>query len=380
MAPRAKRIVRYALVGVASLIALTILGALAVAWSGVYNVAASRGHPAWLNWFLTIGMERSVAVHSGDAQAPPLDDTALIALGAGHFQGGCAPCHGAPGQAVNPIFAHMLPSPPKLEAQVGEWKDAELFWIVKHGLQYAGMPAWSGEGRNDEVWAVVAFLRTLPELSADDYAGYARGNAEFSSVAPAELLDRGRAMPHQTACARCHDAPGAPPVSDLVPRLAGQSAQYLREALLQYSSGIRESGIMEPIAAEIGRAEIAAIADYYAGLSSPRAEVLASQTVIERGRRIATLGDPDRGAPPCEACHGAGALAAYPRLAGQSARYAAGQLRLWRKGGRADSPTGALMADIAMRLSPEDIDAVSTYYQSLARSPAVAAPDRGEGE
>ena len=38
----------------------------------------------------------------------------------------------------------------------------ELFWIVKHGIKYTGMPAWVALDRDDEVWAVVAFLNGTP--------------------------------------------------------------------------------------------------------------------------------------------------------------------------------------------------------------------------
>ena len=40
---------------------------------------------------------------------------------------------------------------------------------MKHGLKMTGMPAW-GVTHNDELlWDVVAFLRKLPELTADQY-------------------------------------------------------------------------------------------------------------------------------------------------------------------------------------------------------------------
>jgi hypothetical protein len=46
---------------------------------------------------------------------------------------------------------------------------AEDFWVVKHGIKMTGMPAW-GVTHNDEIlWDVVAFLRKLPDLTADQY-------------------------------------------------------------------------------------------------------------------------------------------------------------------------------------------------------------------
>ena len=98
------------------------------------------------------------------SRAPALDNPDLVRLGAAHFHGGCAFCHGAPGIPVSPIARHMLPSPPDLATSMRPWKDEELFWIVQHGIKYTGMPGWVALERADEIWAVVAFLKRMPTL------------------------------------------------------------------------------------------------------------------------------------------------------------------------------------------------------------------------
>jgi hypothetical protein len=37
-------------------------------------------------------------------------------------------------------------------------------WIVKNGLKYTGMPGWVAIERDDEIWAVVAFLTRIQKL------------------------------------------------------------------------------------------------------------------------------------------------------------------------------------------------------------------------
>ena len=37
------------------------------------------------------------------------------------------------------------------------------------------MPAWAAQQRDDEVWALVAFLRRLPSLDAQSYRALALG-------------------------------------------------------------------------------------------------------------------------------------------------------------------------------------------------------------
>lgn len=381
MSKRFIPIFRRALFWSGGLLIAGVAGALLVAYSGVYSVAASRGHPPWLDWFLRVGMTRSVEANSEGVTTPSLDRPGLVELGAGHFQSGCAPCHGAPGEPVNPIYAHMLPAPPKLGKHAPQWTVEEQFWIVKHGIQYAGMPAWSGENREDEVWAVVAFLQILPDLTEGSYRNLAYGNApreRFLDEAGAAFIERGRPVARLTACARCHDTAEAPPTSPLVPGLAGQSRAYIEAALKQYRAGARDSGFMEPIAAELDDAQIALVADYFSTLEPARTRNAesASDDAAERGRRLAEEGHDGGKIPPCRSCHGESALPAYPRLAGQSAAYIEGQLELWRNGGRANTGTGALMADIAKRLNDRQIRDVALYYESL--SPFQAAQETSQ--
>ena len=134
------RIIRFILFGLAAI----VLTGFLFAWSGLYNVAASRGHLAVTNAMLTFGMQNSVRTHALGIKAPPLDSQDLSTLGAAHFQSGCASCHGAPGVPINPIAQSMLPSPPNLATSMREWRDRELFWIVKNGHQIHGNAGLGG--------------------------------------------------------------------------------------------------------------------------------------------------------------------------------------------------------------------------------------------
>ena len=148
-----------------------VLGPFLFAWSGLYNVAATRGHWAVTDWFLHFAMRNSVETQSMSvAKPPPLDDIAMVRLGLGHYQGGCAPCHGAPGFDGSPITGENAARlPPGFRQTIPAWTDEQLFWIVKHGIKYAGMPGWVAQSRDDEVWTVVAAIRSLPDMTREEY-------------------------------------------------------------------------------------------------------------------------------------------------------------------------------------------------------------------
>jgi cytochrome c553 len=368
------------IIGALILAAALPVGAVIVAWSGVYNVAASSGHFWLTEVFLHFGMENSVKARAPDIQPPPLADINLTRLGAGHYHHGCAYCHGAPGVPPSPISLHMLPPPPELKERVGQWTDQELFWIVKHGIKYAGMPSWPAQERDDEVWTLVAFLRQLPGLDAAGYQALALAGIRPDAPAGREIALGQVALDAAGACARCHGAEDDMPASALVPRLHGQPAEMLLAALDAYAGGLRRSGIMQPVAAALTPQARQELANYYAALPPP---AIPAQTgaLPEEGRLLVTQGNAAAQIPACNGCHGPGALPLYPRLAGQNAPYIAGQLRHWRRGGRRATATGAIMAPIAERLSESQIDAVAAYYSALTRQEAArSAPGGKAGE
>ena len=345
------------------LLFLFVGGALAVAWSGAYSIAASRGHQPFVRAFLELGMRRSVAVNARAPARPNVEAERLVTIGATHYRTACATCHGAPGQPVDPIARAMLPQPPLLAPLIGEWDDDELHWIVTHGLQYTGMPGWPGADRPDEVWAVVAFLRALPGMSAAEYRALSMPPAPQSAREPL-----GELFSH---CAACHGGQDSASNSPLTPTLSGQSAAYLERALREYRDGVRESGFMEPVASALEDADIDTLAALYSRIP-PVARAGETNMLSERGLELATAGLPTRNVAACQSCHSGAARADYPALAGQPQAYLQAQLELWRRGGRAETAHGRTMAEIARQLTEEEIASVTKYYASLP--PAIAAP------
>ena len=359
--------VQWALGMVATILAALAVGVLLFAWSGLYNIAASRGHWAIVEWFLLFGMRNSVELRARSIEAPPLNDPNLYTLGAAHFHGSCADCHGAPGKPISPVAQRMLPLPPDLSNATRQWKDAELFWIVKHGIKYTGMPAWTSQRRDDEVWAVVAFLKHLPAVDAQAYQALAMGGMRAAPQSGREIATAEATSEAVSACARCHGAEDRRPASNLVPILHGQPPEFLTTALQAFASGNRESGIMQPVAADLSSEAVRRVAEFYSRLAAPpaRASRPDEEGVFQSGRVLAVEGSPDARIPPCATCHDAEALPGYPRLAGQHAAYMMGRLQRWKQGVVSNTATAAIMAPIAQLLNEQQIQAVSNYFASL---------------
>ena len=136
---------------------------------GSFDVAADKPHSQPVFWLMDTVRERSVAIRAADIVVPgDLAEAKRIASGAAQYDEMCSLCHLAPGMKRTEISRGLYPRAPELRRK-SELTPAEQFWVVKHGLKMTGMPAWGVTHDDELLWDVVAFLRKLPDLTADQY-------------------------------------------------------------------------------------------------------------------------------------------------------------------------------------------------------------------
>lgn len=358
------------------LLGLFAAGGLLVAVSGVISIKASSGHWAITEWVLQFSKQRSVSTHAWFVKAPSLNQPGLAIKGAGQYEIACRPCHGSPELRSPRIANAMTPRPPHLPDSVSKWKPEELFYIVKHGIKFTGMPAWPTQQRDDEVWAMVAFLTQISKMPAGEYRRLTKGGIPVGAgTAPIEDLQKSSASPKAVydSCGRCHGLDGLGRGAGSIPVLASQTPLYLFNALQSYARGERHSGIMGPIAAGLGPDSMRELANYYSPLQKLRS-VTAQQpidAVLRRGESIAQRGIPSQRVPACIDCHGPAPIPrneAYPVLSGQYADYLVLQLTLFKEERRGGSAYAHLMHEVAPRLTAEQMRDVASYYEWLGSS------------
>lgn len=217
------------------------------------------------------------------------------------------------------------------------------------------------------------------------------GVAEGADTAPARFEDT---MAQRTlACTLCHGREGRAGPDGYYPRIAGKPAGYLYNQLLNFRDGRRHYGLMTGLLDPLSDAYLFEIARHFASLDvpyPPPRPVPAPPEVLQRGRQLALEGDAARRLPACASCHGkalTGVEPNAPGLLGLSRDYLNAQLGAWRTGQRrAHAPD--CMADIARRLPPEDLGAVTAWLASeplpadakpaaQAVPPKTAPPARG---
>lgn len=197
------------------------------------------------------------------------------------------------------------------------------------------------------------------------------------------VLAADAAMAERTqACTACHGPQGRAGPDGYYPRLAGKPAGYLYNQLRNFKEGRRHYALMESLLAPLSDDYLREIAAYFSNLTPPYARPLpsaASPAALVRGRTLAMNGDAALNLPACIQCHGqalTGVMPATPGLLGLPRDYLNAQLGGWQTGQRhAYAPD--CMADIARKLSPQDVNAVALWLAAQPLpDPAHAAAIR----
>lgn len=161
---------------------LLIAGLLVFIYSGTYNIAATEPHSLVVEWVFNTAKKYSIKKHSENIERPKLNDDALVRSGFDHYEDMCVGCHGAPGMEPAKGFN---PNPPALADVVEEFSATELFWVTKNGIKMTAMPAFGPSHSDQEIWSIVAFLKQLPDLNAEDYKAL-KNNGSFDFDIPPE--------------------------------------------------------------------------------------------------------------------------------------------------------------------------------------------------
>jgi quinohemoprotein ethanol dehydrogenase len=346
-------------------------------WGGAYPLMQGKGSDKSGN---TRNVSRVLVFKlGGKAALPPLPPeatlltdpppatagAATVAAGQALFDRFCSVCHGQ--AAVGGGVVPDLRTSPFLPV------DAWYSIVLDGALRQGGMAPFAQVLDRRQASAIRAYVI---RRANDDAPRTGKPSRPVDANHGAVIVAQGTAT-GAPACAQCHAFTGASDASGAFPRVAGQPASYLSRQLQDFRSGARANAVMSPIAKALSPEDVADVSAYYARAEAPFPRLAnVDPNLLGKGRQLAESGDPTKGIPACNACHGmggAGEPPTIPYLAGQYARYTAFQLKMWQRGFRKNSPEA--MALIANHLNAEDIAAVAAYYQQLRGSPeALAKP------
>jgi len=166
-------------------------------------------------------------------------------------------------------------------------------------------------------------------------------------------------------CQGCHGQYGIS-TEPLIPKLAGQYANYIEKEIRNYQAGIRSHQIMNAMAATIGSdQDLADIAAYFASQDKMKGDGSGDPT----GEEIFLHGDTSKMRLGCVNCHGVrgkgleSKISMFPVIGGQQKDYIRRQLINFRDGYRTNSPNG-IMNRITSSLTDSEIESLAEYISA----------------
>jgi mono/diheme cytochrome c family protein len=156
---------------VALLLVLAVIGGI-VAYSIASKGLSTRTSPSMAEETIAMTVRRLATARAVRNQPNPVEPTPeALESALEHWADHCAACHANDGSGNTEMGRSFYPPSPDMRAaRTQSLTDGELFSIIENGIRLTGMPAWgtgTPEGER-ESWALVHFIRRLPNLTAAD--------------------------------------------------------------------------------------------------------------------------------------------------------------------------------------------------------------------
>lgn len=253
---------------------------------------------------------------------------------------------------------------------------------AQRGITTARREGWWLHRRRAACVGALVFLGAHAGV-ASAQTGQSQQPVSPGSVAPA-TLQPGTMAARLAACTACHGESGSGSADGYFPRIAGKPPDYLYNQLVNFRDGRRRYLPMQRLLEYQSDAYLMEMAQWFSRETPayPRIATQQGSAQRQRGEQLVRQGDAARNIPACTACHGAamtGVLPASPGLLGLPHDYIASQFGAWRTGMR-QAAAPDCMAEVAKRLTPEDVAAVAAWLSSQPVSqagppePAVTGP------
>lgn len=149
----------------------------------------------------------------GNTANPDASNFRAASAGRAAYTGSCSECHGANGNGKGVFGTQTYPPATDLTSKdAKELTDSQMFWIIKNGLSFTGMPGFAGQYNNSDIWAMVTYVRQLQKGQASPANVPKTTNAQLMLANPnGDAAQRGAAVYFAQGCADCHGATGNAP-------------------------------------------------------------------------------------------------------------------------------------------------------------------------
>lgn len=150
--------------GIIVAIFLFFAGVLVIAQFGYMPTNADATPPDIETRIASNALDASMERHAPRVANPtkPTDDNFIAGMKI--YTMNCAVCHGTMDQKPSVLEHSMYPPPPQLLLDPLDDPEWHIYYAIRTGVRYTGMPAWGKALTDQDIWNVTAFLAHVENL------------------------------------------------------------------------------------------------------------------------------------------------------------------------------------------------------------------------
>ena len=151
--------------GIVVTLVVLLLVVLAYAMLGFMPTSADATPPALETRLAGTALDASMEKHAPRVNnpVPPTDENLIEGMRI--YTMNCALCHGGLDLKPSPLQRSFYPPPPQLILDPMDDPEWHIYYAIRTGVRYSGMPAWNGTLNEQEMWKVTALLARLKKLT-----------------------------------------------------------------------------------------------------------------------------------------------------------------------------------------------------------------------
>jgi mono/diheme cytochrome c family protein len=152
------------ILGVIVTLLVLILAGLGFAMLGFFPTQANVDPPSLERHLASSALDASMERHAPRLTNPlPLTDQNLKD-GMTLYTMNCSLCHGGLDHKPSALALSFYPPPPNLISDPPDDPEWHIFYAIRTGVRYTGMPAWEKTLSDQDIWKITSLLSHLDKL------------------------------------------------------------------------------------------------------------------------------------------------------------------------------------------------------------------------
>ena len=144
-----------------SVVALAVFG---FSMLGFVPTRAKAAPPRLEGRVATQALDASMERHAPRVSNPLAPTDQNLIDGMNIYYENCSLCHGGFDRKPSPLANNLYPPAPNLISDPPDDPEWHIFFAIRTGIRYTGMPAWEGVLAEQDMWKVTSFLSRLDKL------------------------------------------------------------------------------------------------------------------------------------------------------------------------------------------------------------------------